>query len=48
MAKKVIIAQGGSIIFKSQEGKGSEFGFLFDKAQLLPENYKGALHKTTS
>lgn len=27
MAKKVIIAQGGAIIFHSQEGKGSTFGF---------------------
>jgi signal transduction histidine kinase len=27
MAKKVVIAQGGSIIFKSTEGKGSTFGF---------------------
>lgn len=29
MAKKVIIAQGGSILFKSSEGKGSTFGFSF-------------------
>lgn len=34
MAKKVIIAQGGSVIFKSQEGKGSTFGFTFSKASL--------------
>lgn len=27
MAKKVIVAQGGSVIFKSTEGKGSVFGF---------------------
>ncbi|MBI2007990.1 GAF domain-containing sensor histidine kinase, partial [Candidatus Saccharibacteria bacterium] len=27
MAKKVIVAQGGAIIFKSTEGKGSTFGF---------------------
>lgn len=27
MARKVIVAQGGSIIFKSEEGKGSTFGF---------------------
>jgi signal transduction histidine kinase len=27
MAKKVITAQGGQIIFKSEEGKGSTFGF---------------------
>ena len=35
MAKKVIVAQGGSIIFSSQEGKGSTFGFAFNKARLL-------------
>lgn len=34
MAKKVIIAQGGSIIFRSQERKGSTFGFTFAKAKL--------------
>lgn len=31
MAKKVVIAQGGSIIFESVEGKGSTFGFSFPK-----------------
>lgn len=36
MAKKVIIAQGGAVIFDSQEGKGSTFGFSFEKAKLLP------------
>jgi signal transduction histidine kinase len=36
MAKKVIVAQGGAIIFDSQEGKGSTFGFRFTKAQHLP------------
>lgn len=41
MAKKVVVAQGGSIIFNSQEGKGSTFGFSFTKKQLLPENFKG-------
>lgn len=35
MAKKVIVAQGGAIIFKSQEGKGSTFGFSFAKRRLL-------------
>jgi signal transduction histidine kinase len=39
MAKKVIIAQGGAVIFKSQEGKGSTFGFTFAKAHLLPETF---------
>jgi signal transduction histidine kinase len=33
MAKKVILAQGGSIIFESKEGEGSTFGFLFAKSQ---------------
>jgi signal transduction histidine kinase len=32
MAKKVIVAQNGAIIFESQEGKGSTFGFRFNKA----------------
>lgn len=36
MAKKVIVAQGGAVIFKSQEGKGSTFGFTFAKKPLLP------------
>jgi signal transduction histidine kinase len=31
MAKKVIAAQGGAIIFKSIEGKGSTFGFSFPR-----------------
>jgi signal transduction histidine kinase len=31
MAKKVVLAQGGSVIFESKEGKGSTFGFLFPK-----------------
>ncbi len=31
MAKKVIAAQGGAIIFKSTEGKGSTFGFSFPR-----------------
>jgi signal transduction histidine kinase len=34
MAKKVIVAQGGSLIFRSEEGKGSTFGFSFPKAKL--------------
>lgn len=37
MAKKVIVAQGGAIIFKSQEGKGSTFGFSFPKAGILAD-----------
>lgn len=34
MAKKVVIAQGGALIFKSTEGKGSTFGFTFAKEKL--------------
>ncbi|MDB5175465.1 MAG: Sensor protein resE [Candidatus Saccharibacteria bacterium] len=34
MAKKVIIAQSGSLIFESQEGKGSTFGFTFYKSKV--------------
>ena len=37
MAKKVVIAEGGSIIFESTEGKGSTFGFVFPKAKLTPK-----------
>jgi len=33
MAQKVIIASGGSIIFRSKEGVGSTFGFTFPKQQ---------------
>jgi signal transduction histidine kinase len=36
MAKKVIIAQGGAIIFKSAEGRGSTFGFTIPKSKLQP------------
>lgn len=34
MAKKVIVAQGGAVIFQSEEGKGSTFGFSFSKSKL--------------
>jgi signal transduction histidine kinase len=34
MAKKVIMAQGGAILFKSQEGQGSSFGFTFAKEKI--------------
>lgn len=34
MAKKVVTAQGGAVIFDSEEGKGSTFGFTFSKARL--------------
>lgn len=40
MAKKVIIAQGGALIFESKEGKGSTFGFVFSKTKMaVPANY---------
>jgi signal transduction histidine kinase len=34
MAKKVIVAQRGAIIYESTEGKGSVFGFSFAKSHL--------------
>ncbi len=34
MAKKVIVASGGALIFHSQEGNGSTFGFSFPKDKL--------------
>jgi signal transduction histidine kinase len=47
MAKKVIAAEGGSIIFESKEGKGSTFGFIFSKARLSTKD-KTASVSTTS
>ncbi|HSW85510.1 MAG TPA: GAF domain-containing sensor histidine kinase [Candidatus Saccharimonadales bacterium] len=39
MAKKVIVAQGGSVIFESHEDKGSTFGFVFNKRQhVVPDS----------
>ncbi|MDQ3123648.1 MAG: ATP-binding protein [bacterium] len=38
MAKKVVIAQGGAIIFHSQEGKGSTFGFSFPRSAIEVRN----------
>ena len=35
MAKKIIVGQGGAIIFETKEGKGSTFGFRFPKAHLV-------------
>ncbi len=35
MAKKVINAQGGTMLFESVENKGSTFGFCFETAKLL-------------
>lgn len=37
MAKKVINDQGGTILFESTEGKGSTFGFKFDKPKAKAE-----------
>ena len=34
MAKKVIVGQGGALIFESKQGKGSTFGFIFSKSHL--------------
>lgn len=47
MAKKVVVAQGGAVIFKSSEGKGSTFGFTFARSKLkpLPANAK---HQTSN
>jgi signal transduction histidine kinase len=40
MAKKVIVAQGGALIFESKQGKGSTFGFVFSKTKMaVPQNY---------
>lgn len=36
MAQKVVVAQGGAIIFSSKEGQGSTFGFTFPKDKLQP------------
>lgn len=38
MAKKVIVAQGGSLVFESQEGVGSAFGFIFSKTLDATDN----------
>lgn len=35
MAKKVIVAQGGAVIFSSREGKGSTFGFTMPKSKVV-------------
>lgn len=34
MAKKVIAAEDGGLIFNSEEGKGSTFGFVFSKSKV--------------
>lgn len=43
MAKKVVVAQGGAIIFRSTEGKGSTFGFSFPRKELETTAAKPAL-----
>jgi signal transduction histidine kinase len=35
MAKKVIVAQGGAVIFESRERKGSVFGFSLPKRKVM-------------
>ncbi len=40
MARKVIVAQGGAIIFKSVEGKGSTFGFVFPRSKVEVQSTK--------
>jgi signal transduction histidine kinase len=35
MAKKVVVAQGGAIVFKSVEGHGSTFGFVFPREKMV-------------
>ena len=42
MAKKVVVAQGGAIIFKSTEGKGSTFGFSFPRRSMEIKGVKAA------
>lgn len=37
MAKKVVAAEGGAVIFETEEGKGSTFGFVFSKSKLAPK-----------
>jgi signal transduction histidine kinase len=48
MAKKVIVAQGGAVLFESEEDKGSTFGFRFAKAShmVTPEQAKETSPKT--
>lgn len=37
MAKKVVVGQGGSIVFESAEGQGSTFGFRFSRRKLTAD-----------
>jgi signal transduction histidine kinase len=45
MAKKVVVAQNGAIIFKSREGQGSTFGFSFPKGRLYHDPEHAQTHK---
>lgn len=49
MAKKIIVAQGGAILFKSVESKGSTFGFIFprEKIEATPEEALSTSKKST-
>ncbi len=47
MAKKVIVEQGGAVIFKSKEGEGSTFGFTFPKDKLRPQEIEKPADKNT-
>ncbi|MGH7234570.1 MAG: sensor histidine kinase, partial [Candidatus Saccharimonadales bacterium] len=40
MAKKVIVSEGGALIFETEEGKGSTFGFSFPKNSLAANQPK--------
>lgn len=46
LAKKVVSAQGGSIIFKSKENQGSTFGFRFSLAALGAKSSKKTTKKS--
>lgn len=50
MAKKIIVAEGGAIIFQTEEGKGSTFGFMFSKSKMAntPDNQAIPAKETTS
>jgi len=49
MAKKVVMAEGGAIIFKTVESKGSTFGFSFprEKLEITPDKSR-ALQKNAA
>jgi signal transduction histidine kinase len=48
MAKKVVVAQGGAIIFKSTEGKGSTFGFSFPRSKLEVKEQSAKVPEATN